>query len=116
MIRFLADASLNHYIVAACLRREPAMDFLSAVDAKLEGISDPDVLALASQQGRILVTHDVHTMPRHFGDFLEGGRKSPGVFLASQRVPVSSIAESLVLIWAASDPDEWENRILEIPL
>lgn len=70
MVRFLADASLNHDIVAACLRREPAMDFLSAVDAKLEGVSDPEVLALAAHQGRILVTHDLHTMPWHFANFL----------------------------------------------
>jgi hypothetical protein len=33
MIRFLADADLNHAIVTGCLRREPAMDFLSANEA-----------------------------------------------------------------------------------
>jgi hypothetical protein len=30
MIRFLADASLHHAIVTGCVRREPALDFLSA--------------------------------------------------------------------------------------
>jgi hypothetical protein len=30
MIRFLADASLHDAIVTGCLRREPAIDFLSA--------------------------------------------------------------------------------------
>lgn len=30
MIRFLADASLHNAIVTGCLRREPAIDFLSA--------------------------------------------------------------------------------------
>jgi hypothetical protein len=43
MIRFLADASLRDAIVSGCLRREPAIDFLSANDAKLEGVSDPEV-------------------------------------------------------------------------
>ena len=47
MLRFLADASLNHAIVSGCLRREPAMDFLSANDASLDGVPDPEVLALA---------------------------------------------------------------------
>jgi predicted nuclease of predicted toxin-antitoxin system len=116
MVRFLADASLNHYIVAACLRREPAMDFLSAAAAKLEGAPDPWVLALASEQDRVIVTHDARTMPRHFGEFLAAGGHSPGVFLVSQRTPIAIVAEWLVLIWAASDPSEWENRILEIPL
>jgi predicted nuclease of predicted toxin-antitoxin system len=116
MVRFLADASLNHDIVAACLRREPAMDFLSAVDAKLEGVSDPEVLALAAHQGRILVTHDLHTMPWHFGEFLVARGRSPGVLLVSQRTPIAEVADWLLLIWAASETEEWDNRILEIPL
>lgn len=114
-IRFLADASLNHYIVTACRRREPAIDFLSATEANLEGIPDPEVLALAAADNRVLVTHDVHTMPQHFGDFLQSGRKSPGVFLVKQSVPVAEVAEALILIWGASGPSEWENLILEVP-
>ena len=92
------------------------MDFLSAAAAKLEGAPDPWVLALASEQDRVIVTHDARTMPRHFGEFLAAGGHSPGVFLVSQRTPIAIVAEWLVLIWAASDPSEWENRILEIPL
>lgn len=39
------------------------MDFLSSNEAKLEGVSDSDVLVLAADQERILVTHDHQTMP-----------------------------------------------------
>ena len=63
MVRFLADASLHHAIVT---RREPAIDFLFAQSAKLDGMSDPDVLGIAASQGRILITHDFRTMPKHF--------------------------------------------------
>jgi predicted nuclease of predicted toxin-antitoxin system len=115
MLRFLADASLNHCIVTACNRREPSIDFISAAEAELEGLSDPEVLALAASDRRILVTHDVHTMPKHFSDFLIGGGISPGVFLVRQRVPISEVADALILIWFASDASEWENRILEVP-
>jgi hypothetical protein len=115
MVRFLADASLHHAIVAGCLRREPAIDFLSAHAAHLESLSDADVLARAARQGRILVTHDFHTMPRHFGEFLAGGGSSPGVLLVKQRTPLADAIEELVLVWAASDPADWTNRILEVP-
>lgn len=47
MIRFLADADFNHAIVTGCRREEPAIDFLSANEAQLEGVPDPDVLAVA---------------------------------------------------------------------
>jgi len=115
MIRFLADASLRDAIVSGCLRREPAIDFLSANDANLAGIPDPEVLALAAAEGRILVTSDLKTMPRHFGEFLEAGSSSAGVFLVKQHTSVADVIEALLLVWAASDADEWKNRILEIP-
>ena len=91
------------------------MDFLSARDANLEGLPDPRVLALAAEQDRILVSHDFQTMPRHFGEFLEARSASPGVFLVKQYSPVGDVIDELVLVWAASDADEWKNRILEIP-
>jgi len=65
---------------------------------------------------RILVTHDFQTMPKHFAAFLAGGRSSPGVFLVKQRTPLAQVIEELVLVWTASEPEDWTNRILEIPL
>lgn len=115
MIRFLADASLRDAIVSGCLRREPAIDFLSATDANLAGVHDPEVLALAAAEGRILVTSDLKTMPRHFSDLLEAGGSSAGVFLVKQHTPVANVIEAQLPVWAASDAAEWENRILEIP-
>jgi hypothetical protein len=70
MVRFLADASLHHAIVSGCLRREPTIDFLSASAARLAAVPDPSVLSIASESGRILVTHDFRTMPKHFAEFL----------------------------------------------
>jgi len=116
MIRFLADASLHNGIVRGCQRREPAMDFLSANDAKLEGVSDPDVLVLAAAQDRILVSHDFQTMPEHFGNFLQARGSSPGVILVPQYLSIGEAIDELVLIWGASDAEEWQNRILRIPL
>jgi hypothetical protein len=74
------------------------------------------VLALAAEQNRILVSHDFQTMPQHFGDFLQARGTSPGVLLVPQYLPIGEAIEELVLIWGASDAQEWENRILRIPL
>ena len=115
MIRFLAAASLRDAIVSGCLRREPAIDFLSTNDATLAGVPDPEVLALAAAQSRIPVTSDWKTMPRHSGQLLETGGSSAGVFLVKQHTPVADVIEALLLVWAASDADDWKNRILEIP-
>ena len=61
MIRLLADADLDEGIVSGCLRREPTMDFLTANDAKLRRLPDSEVLRVAAEQDRILVSHDFRT-------------------------------------------------------
>jgi hypothetical protein len=92
------------------------MDFLSAHEAKLEGVPDSEVLTKAAEQDRVLLTHDFQTMPWHFAGFLQAHDSSPGVLLISQHLPVADAIEELVLIWSATDPDEWKNRILRVPL
>lgn len=52
-IRYQADADLNQAIVTGVLRRKPTIDFQTAFAAGLEGVKDPEVLAIAAQQGRV---------------------------------------------------------------
>ena len=116
MVRFVADADLKRAIVRGCRRREPTMDFLSANDAKLAGLPDPEVLALAAEQERILVSHDFKTMPRHVGELLDVRGSSPGLILVPQYLPIGEAIDELVLIWGGSDANEYANRILTLPL
>ncbi len=114
--RFLADADLHLDVVTGVLRREPAIDFQSASEVLAEGMQDPEVLALAAQEERILVSHDVSTMPGHFQRFLATGGESPGVFLIPQSLPIAMAIDELVLIWVASEASEWRNRTAWLPL
>jgi hypothetical protein len=114
-IRFLADADLNYAIIAALKRREPGVDFMAAAAAGLEGLPDSEVLEVAALQGRALVTHDRRTMPHHFGELIQD-RTSPGVFVVSQYLPPAQAAEELLLIWSATEAEEWENRICSLPI
>lgn len=113
--RFQADADLNQIIVKATLRLEPSIDFQTAQAAGLPGMKDPDVLKLAAEQGRILVSHDRKTMPKHFSQFILS-ENSSGILIVSQKLPVSRVAEDLLLIWLASTPEEWTNHIRSLPL
>ena len=114
-VRFQADADLNHVIVLAVLRREPAVDFQTALAARLAGLLDPDVLALAARDGRILVSHDYTTMPDHFARFI-ATQTSPGILIVPQHLPAAIVADELLLIWQASEAEEWVNRICYLPL
>ena len=113
-IRYQADNDLRKAIVRGAVRREPRMNFRSAQAARLDGVPDPEVLALAADEGRILVSHDFETIPRHFRLFTQT-RHSPGVLLVRQALPVGEAIETLLLVWEASEADEWVNRLCLVP-
>ena len=54
--RFQADADLNHKIVVGLRRREPSVDLLGAHEGGVVGEPDSDVLRVAAESGRILVS------------------------------------------------------------
>ncbi|HMD97645.1 MAG TPA: DUF5615 family PIN-like protein [Terriglobia bacterium] len=114
-IRFLADADLNQNVVQGLLRREPGIDFRAAVSAGLRGLSDLEVIASAASEGRILVSHDRKTMPRAFAEWVRT-KSSPGVFIISQKADLLAAIEALLLVWAASEAEEWTDRICTLPL
>jgi hypothetical protein len=114
-VRFLADADLNKAIVIGVLRREPSLDFLTAGAAGLSGMKDLEVFSLATEQQRVLVTHDVGTMPTHFQTFRRAGKHSAGVFLVSQSLDVGRAIDEILLVWQASEASEWHDRLQWLP-
>ncbi|MBN8732164.1 MAG: DUF5615 family PIN-like protein [Acidobacteria bacterium] len=115
-IRFLADADLNKAILNGVLRREPSVDFLSAQAAGLRGMTDAQVLALAGATNRVLVSHDFATMRAQFRSFRDAGNHSAGVFLISQSLDIGAAIDELILIWLASAPSDWTDRVEWLPL
>ncbi len=114
-IRFQGDYDFNGEVIDGLLRREPAIDLQSGHAANLEGVPDPAVLEKAADEQRILITHNHRTMPQHFADFISK-RESPGVFIVPQHLGIGEAIEELFLIWSDSEPEEWVNRILYLPL
>src|SRR5258708_621782 len=113
-IRFQADADLNKIILQAVIRREPNIDFLTAEAADLVGLKDPEVLTVAAKEGRVLVSHDQKTIPGHFSEFIVH-TQSPGLLLIPQHFPIAAAMEDILLIWFASEAEEWVNRIRYLP-
>ena len=114
-VRFQADADLKEQIVVALKRHEPSIDFRTAAEAGLEGMEDSEVLTAAARAGRVLVSHDRRTMPQHFGEFITNN-ESPGLIIIAQHLPLHVVVEELLLIWAASEAEEWVNQIKSLPL
>ena len=114
-VRFQADADLDGRILRGLRRAVPEIDFRTASDAGLCGLEDADVLRIAAEAGRILVSQDRRTMPRHFARHV-GTSGSPGVFLLREAIPVPIAINELALIWSATEAEEWIGRLVWIPL
>ncbi|HEX8139518.1 MAG TPA: DUF5615 family PIN-like protein [Pyrinomonadaceae bacterium] len=99
----------------ACSGGVPEIDFQTASEANLEGVDDKDVLALCAREEPILVTHDRRTMPHHFAEFIATGT-SPGVFIVQRSTELVVAIEALILVWTASDVEEYVNSIRTLSL
>ena len=87
--RFQADADLNEDLITGVMRREPAIDFQTAMAASLRGVPDPEFVSRQT---------------------------SPGVLIVSQSAHLGRVIDDLILIWSASGAEEWTNVLDYIPL
>jgi hypothetical protein len=69
-VTFQADANVDPDIGRGVRRREPALDFRHSTDIIPDGTPDDEVLRVAADAGRVLVTRDVRTMLVHFQEFI----------------------------------------------
>jgi len=82
----------------------------------LSDASDPELLAWASEQKRIVVTHDRRTMPYHAAERMAESERISGIIIVSRRLSVSQVIDDLEIIVSCSEVDEWENVLKYLPL
>jgi len=116
MLRFLADENFNGDIVRGLLLRRPVLALVRVQDVGLASEEDPDVLAWANDNDRIVLTHDGATMPHFAWERVGAGQRMAGVFVLSDRMPVGVAIEEILLIDECSEQSEWFNRVAYLPL
>ena len=115
LMRFLADENFNNEIVRGVRRQVSDVEIVRVQDTELAGKPDVEVLAWASQNGYLILSHDVNTMRGDFYQRLAAGFPVPGLFLAHGNKSIGEVIDSLVLIALASEPDEWVGQIHYLP-
>jgi hypothetical protein len=109
VIRFLADENFNNAIVRGLRLRLPGVDIVRAQDEGLTGVEDPELLEWAAREERVLLTHDVATIPHFAYQRIEAGQPMAG----SARSPAAyrSAARSRILCWQPSTSNPASGRI-----
>jgi hypothetical protein len=111
-----ADENFNGNIVRGLFRRQPALDLVRLQEVGLSGAEDPEVLAWAAREGRVLLTHDVSTMTRYAYERVQAGQPMPGVFEISRALPIGRAIEEILLLAECSLEEEWEGQVRYLPL
>lgn len=110
-IRYQADNDLDRRIIDAVTRLSPESDFKTAPEAGFHlGTPDAEVLRVAAADDRVLVSHDLRTLPQHFGEFI-AERLSPGVVIIRQEVAIRDAALRLQFFQEAGTPEDFINTI-----
>ena len=94
-----------------------AFDVVRAQDvAEISGLDDPPVLAWATTNDRVVLTHDLSTMiPAMQEQVRRSAFCSPIVFVRDS-LPVSLVIEEILLLDQCSVETDWARGVIYLPL
>jgi hypothetical protein len=116
MTGFLADEDFNNDILRGLVRRVAHLDLVRVQDVGLCGAPDDTVLAEASAQNRVVLTHDVSTLIGRAFERVKAGRSMPGIIAVAQSIAIGAAIDDLALVIECSTPDDWRNQVRYLPL
>lgn len=116
MIRLLADENFDNRILRGIRRENISADIVRVQDTEVYQAEDARVLEWAAQEGRIVLTHDLKTMPRHAYERVRDGKPMPGVILVNLDASIGAVIEDMLIALGASDAAEYEGQVVHIPL
>ncbi len=108
----------DHNVRAAIVHglRQRGVDVLVAFDDGYAEAEDPEVLARATELGRVAFTHDDDFLAVAH-EWLKTGRTFAGVVYVHQlRLTVGQTIADLEVVAKAGSPDDFLNRIEYLPL
>ena len=94
-----------------------SLDVVRVGDAEVPpcATSDPEIIRWAATHGRLLVSLDKTTLPRHLHDHLAVSQVSPGIVLLPGGLPIPDIVDLLFLIAFITESAEWAKACRWIP-
>jgi hypothetical protein len=116
MLRLVSDADYNGIVIRGLLRRQVDLDLIRVQEVGVRTAGDPDILAWAAVENRILLTHDRTAMTDHAYERIRLGYLMPGVFVQRNRPPFGPLIDEILLIVACSSQADWIDRVVFLPL
>ena len=114
--KFITDEDFDNRILRGLLRRQSNLDIIRVQDTELASADDVMILEWASQEGRVLLTHDVNTMTHHANERVIAEKPMAGVIIVPQSLSIGAAIEDILIISEYSSAEEWRDQIQYLPL
>ncbi|HBI43056.1 MAG TPA: hypothetical protein DDY78_09395 [Planctomycetales bacterium] len=112
MLRLASDADVHGDILRGLRRRLPEIDLARAQDALPEGAPDPEVLAWAAAENRILITNDRDTMIGFAYRGVAAGKPVPGLIVTTNEQSIGEAIDDLLLIAEYISEEEIRDQVV----
>jgi hypothetical protein len=116
MLELLIDENFDQRILRGVRLEVPHIDYLVVQETELKGVRDPLLLAWAAENQRILVTHDVNTIPRYATERVRASEPMPGVIVIPEDLAIGKAIEELATLIECSEPEELNNQVKYLPI
>ena len=117
MLRLATDADVHGDIVRGLFRRIPDIDLVRVQEVLPEGIPDPEVLAWAAKEGRVLVSNDRNTMVGFAYERMREKKPMPGLVVTTNEQTVGSTIDDILIITQYMLADEMITQgVVYLPL
>ena len=116
-MKWLADENFRGAIVRGLLQRSPELDVVRAQDiAEISGEADTALLAWATANDRVVLTHDSSTMVSARNEQLARESVCAPIVLVRDSVAISLVVEDILLMNDCAREVDWASGIVYLPL
>lgn len=117
-LKYLIDENVNPIYPNQIRLREPDIIIKVVGEPKTPPKStlDPEILYWCEDNKFVLVTNNRASMPVHLADHITANRHVPGIFILNPNLSIGENLEELILAALASEDDEYQDRIVYLPL
>jgi hypothetical protein len=116
-VKWLADENFDNDILRGIQRREAGFDVVRAQDiAEISGSDDPAMLAWATTNDRVVLTHDLSTMIPAMQEQVKRFAACSPMVLVRDSLPVRLVIEEILLLDECSVETDWTAGVIDLPL
>jgi predicted nuclease of predicted toxin-antitoxin system len=117
-LNHLIDENVNPVYPNQIRQREPEIiiTVIGESETPPRGTLDPEILCWCEDNKFVLVTNNRTSMPVHLADHIATHRHIPGIFILNPNLSTGENLEELILAALASEENEYQDRIVYLPL